>query len=266
MAKSSQPAPTLDSVCEQLNNLVDANTNSRALTRQIASELVAQRIMPISDQVRKIIVERTGGARNPSSSTIQDELGKWYADTFWPTYGAFMALPDDSTVPAQLQRLFADSFQSVVVGAMQIASSTFDDQREAYDAVIASLNESIAVNDEKKEEQAVKFKEIEDRLAAAMSMILGFETEAAEAKELRRELEQKLRESLEKQVELERQISQVRETERAHAQAQVDAAREDSRRIMLDLDGARQLIKNMTAAAEKNGCGNAADPRKRDPP
>ncbi|RLM51893.1 hypothetical protein DVK02_16685, partial [Halobellus sp. Atlit-31R] len=89
--------------------------NSRTLARRLAAEMVENNEIPNAEVIRKKISAVTNGQMNPSALTIQDEIKKWYADEFWPTYHAMGRLPKDSGFPAEVGRIFKESFQSIVV-------------------------------------------------------------------------------------------------------------------------------------------------------
>lgn len=217
--------------------------NSRALARQIAAEMVQNHEIPTAEAVRKRIIERTRGELNPSALTIQTEIKAWYGDKFWPTFHAMGTVPKDSEVPAQVRAIFQSSFQTMAVQLFAAARTSFDGEREELqrqvteaDRVVQDLQRELG-EQEVHATAAQELFEIEKHTHAETKQKL----EAADSQV--RELAVKLQSAHEQQAKHEQQLNEVRTSERQRADAQIEAARDDVKRHLQEIDNLRQRVK-----------------------
>jgi len=224
--------------------------NSRAMAREIALEMVLNNELPNPDAVRKRIVEKTRGDLNPSALTMQSEIRAWYAEEFWPTYHAMGSLPADSGVPAEVRNIFQSSFQTMLVQLMAVAKAGFQSEREEFqkqideaDKVVQDLQRSVSEHELRAAEAQERF------LAEARSHAESKERLAALDDEVR-ELNVKLHAAHEQQAGHEAELKQVRQSERARADTQIEAAILESRRLMQEVDNLRQAVKAKDASVD----------------
>lgn len=220
-----------------------ASLDTRALVRRIANEFAQKMEYPSAEQVRKEIQSRSNNTMNPSTSTVQDEMKKWYADTFWPTYTSLSSLPLTDGVPQEMRRLFVDSFQMIVVGAIELAKSNWNAERlelnrahEADTQRIEQLNQALALE----QDRSHALEKQRDEIASSKSLA---ENKLADLQTAHTSTLASLQEARDAQLTHERQLAEVRETERKQAEAKIDAARDETRRVMRELDALRQEAK-----------------------
>lgn len=229
--------------------------DTRSLVRQVASEMATNREMPNAEKVRKEIQLRTGGALNPSTLTVQDEMKKWMADTFWPNYHRFAALPEQTNVPAAMQALFAEGFQKLVVGAIDLARTAWDTERDALTAEKASVQGELRTLREDSERLRLQLDSANEENNTLRQQLQQANRQQAELREQLDRINAALQAATEAQAAHERELNEVRETERRQAQANVDAAREDTRRALREVDEMRQAAKvqekNLTRVNEE---------------
>ncbi len=219
--------------------------NSRELARYLAAQMVARNQYPNAEVIRKEISKVTNGAMNPSASTIQDEIKKWHEEVFWPTYHAMGSVPQESGYPAEVKRIFTESFHNIVIQLQAAAGARFnaeraDFQRQAQEAenVVRGLQEQVQGIEQRLAEVQSQY----DAEAQAHTSTKE-QLEAADAEV--RELNVKLQAAYEKQAAHEVQLNEVRRTERDRADKLLEDAAKDRQRYQLEIDMARQRAKSV---------------------
>jgi hypothetical protein len=230
-------------------------TGTRTMVRLIAANMVHNKELPTGEKVRKRIGADTGGKMNPSALTVQDELKKWFADTFWPTHLALGTLPENTKVPETLRRLFSDSFQTIVVGAIDAAKSSWGFERDEYERRLAEAN---SLYDELTTQVGVfeqRAMDIQAKLEAQSEIVATAQRQNGADRQTISDLQSEnarinvaLQEAALAQAQHERALNEVRDAERQRADRLVEAARDDARRVRVDLDAERQSVKRLDAA------------------
>lgn len=219
--------------------------NSRVLARKVAAEMVQNHELPNSEAVRKRIVALTGGRLNPSALTMQQEIKAWYAEEFWPTYHAMGSLPEDSGVPAEVRSLFQASFQTMVVQLFAAAKAGFQSEREDFQRQIDEADQLVQDLQRVASEHELRAAEAQERYQAeAHEHARTKERLEALASEVR-DLNTKLHAAHEQQATHEAELKEVRQSERARADTQIEEAFREGRRHLLEIDALRQRVKSM---------------------
>jgi len=218
--------------------------NSRTLARRLAAEMVQRNEIPNAEVIRKRIGEITKGEMKPSALTIQDEIRKWYAEEFWPTYHAMGSLPADSGVPAEVRNIFQASFQTMVVQLMAAAKAGFQSERDDFqkqideaDRVVQDLQHSVSVRE-------LRLAETHERYLAEMQAHAEAKERLAALAEEVRELNVKLHAAHEQQAGHEAELKEVRQSERVRADTQIEAAFIEGRRLLQEVDNLRLNIRS----------------------
>lgn len=218
--------------------------NSRAMARKIATEMVQNHEVPNSENVRRRIVESTGGKTKPSALTIQTEIKAWYAEEFWPTYHAMGSLPADSDVPAEVRSIFQASFQTMLVQLFAAAKAGFQSEREEYQRQINEADQVVRDLQRSVSEHELRAAEALERLAAeAHDHAIAKERIEALASEVR-DLNTKLHAAHEQQATHEAELKEVRQSERARADTQIEEAFREGRRLTQEVDNLRQNVRS----------------------
>lgn len=219
--------------------------NSRALARTIAAEMVRNNELPNAEIIRKRIVERTRGNLNPSALTMASEVKAWYAEEFWPTYHAMGSLPEDSSVPAEVRHIFQSSFQTMVVQLMVVAKAGFQSERDEFqkqideaDRVVQDLQHAVSVHELRAAEAQERYQAEVQVNVEAKAQIEALSTEV-------RELNVKLHAAHEQQTTHEAELKEVRQSERARADTQIEAAFVEGRRHVQEIDALRLRLKSL---------------------
>lgn len=224
--------------------------NSRTLARRLAAEMVENNEIPNAEVIRKKISAVTNGQMNPSALTIQDEIKKWYADEFWPTYHAMGRLPKDSGFPAEVGRIFKESFQSIVVQLQAAARAEFQGERAEFQRQIDEADKVVRELQEKVLEHELRAAEAQERYTAEAHAHAATKMQLEASDTLVRELNTKLQTAHELQAEHEAQLNEVRRTERERADRQVEASALEARRHLLEVDVARQRAKTLESSLQ----------------
>lgn len=233
------------------SNLDDAALpNSRVLARRLAAEMVENNEIPNAEVIRKKIGEVTNGQMKPSALTIQDEIKKWYAEDFWPTYNAMVRLPKESGFPAEVGRIFKESFQSIVVQLQAAARAEFQGERAEFQHQIDEADKVVREMQEKVLEHELRAAEAQEsyQVEAHAHAETKLQLEASDA--VVRELNAKLHAAHELQAEHEAQLNEVRRTERERADRQIEASALEARRHLLEVDLARQRAKSLESSLQ----------------
>jgi len=218
--------------------------NSRALARKIATEMVQNHEVPNSENVRRRIAEVTGGRIKPSALTIQTEIKAWYAEEFWPTYHAMGSLPADSAIPAEVRSLFQASFQTMVVQLFAAAKAGFQSEREDFQRQIDEADKVVRDLQRTVSEHELRAAEAQERYQAeAHEHALAKERLEALAGEVR-DLNTKLHAAHEQQAAHEAELKEVRQSERARADTQIEEAFKEGRRLLQEVDNLRQNVRS----------------------
>lgn len=236
-----------------------SHMDSRALTRHIANDMVARKVVPTGESVRKAIIAITDGVSNPSASTIQDEFKKWMEDTFWPTYGVLQGLPDNRDVSARLAQLYSDGFQQIVIGAIDIAKASYTGERAQFEADAARSAETIVNLEEllaTAKADGEKWKSLHEQEAAIhaadevvhANALKALRSEHTAVVERMASDNAALIETASRQTRLAEDLSAAREADRVQAATQLANAQEDTKRGLREIDQLRQEEK---AAAKR---------------
>lgn len=219
--------------------------NSRALARMVAAEMVQNREIPNSEAVRKRIVALTGGRLNPSALTMQQEMKAWYAEEFWPTYHAMGSLPEDSGVPAEVRNIFQASFQTMVVQLFAAAKAGFQTEREDFQRQIDEADKVVQDLQRVAGEHELRAAEAQERYQAEAHEHAGAKERLEALASEVRDLNAKLHAAHEQQATHEAELKEVRQSERARADTQIEEAFREGRRHLLEVDALRQRVKSM---------------------
>lgn len=227
------------------SNLADTTPpNSRTLARRIAAEMVANKELPNPESVRKRIIVVTNGQMNPSASTMQDEIGKWYQDDFWPTYHTLGSLPEESGIPAEVRSIFQASFQTMVVQLFAAAKAGFQTEREDFQRQIDEADQVVRDLQRVASEHELRAAEAQERYLAEASEHVGAKERIEALASEVRDLNVKLHAAHEKQATHEAELKEVRQAERARADTQIEAAYVEGRRLLQEVDNMRQNIRS----------------------
>lgn len=218
--------------------------NSRVLARRLAAEMVENNEIPNAEVIRKKIGEVTNGQMKPSALTIQDEIKKWYAEDFWPTYNAMVRLPKESGFPAEVGRIFKESFQSIVVQLQAAARAEFQSERAEFQYQIDEADKVVREMQQKVSEHELRAAEAQERYQAEAMAHSSTEGKLNAAVEQISDLNTKLHAAHEQQAGHEQQLNEVRTTERERADTQIQAAYTEARRNVLEIDMLRQRVKS----------------------
>lgn len=217
---------------------------SRALARTIAAEMVRDKELPNAEIIRKRIAERTRGKLNPSALTIASEVKAWYAEEFWPTYHAMGSLPEDSGVPAEVRHIFQSSFQTMVVQLMAVAKAGFQSERDDFqrqideaDQVVRDLQRAISEHELRAAEAQERYQAEAHEHAGAKERLEALAGEV-------RDLNTKLHAAHEQQATHEAELKEVRQSERARADTQIEEAFREGRRLIQEVDHLRQNVRS----------------------
>lgn len=217
--------------------------SSRTLTRQVATEFSRQNIFPTTEMVRKRIGEITEGRIKPSATTVQDEMGKWYAEVFWPSYHALGALPEDPNVPVEIRRIFTDTFRLMTVEVFGAASRAWDTERAEYQLQINEADKTVERLKDSADRAAAEATALKAQLA---DEVAAHQRTQARAEDLQQQVTQQaaqLQQAAQREVDHARQINDVRAEERRRQDAAEAAATEERNRLMKQIDELRQLAK-----------------------
>lgn len=225
--------------------------NSRAMARRIAFDMVMENLVPNAEVVRKRIIEETNKRMNPSANTIQSEIKQWMADSFWPTYHAFGALPADSSVPQEVRRIYQTAFQSMTVKLLETAHAGWEGERAQFQL---QLNEAdVALGTAKRQ-----VSEFENKAAEALDQLQAEATAHATARQLNADLlsqiatlNRDIQAASARQAEHEREVTEMREAERLRIDGIMDAHNADRTRIVLELDAVTQKAKRLESQTAK---------------
>lgn len=230
----------------------------RQLIRQTANKFMAEHELPSNEKIRKRIQHESGGKRNPSATTVQDEMVLWYEDTFWATFSALGSIREHPGVPDALRRIYDEGFRSLVIGSIDAAGAAWNDERNALRAEVrereaeaqeirsrleSALQTTAAMEREiqRGEEESIRLQQDRQTLNAT---IVQLRTEVSTSQAL-------LREAAERALDYERKIGEVREHERLRADQQIGAARDDLRKVQLELDAERQAVRRHETSADR---------------
>lgn len=219
--------------------------NSRSLTRTIAFRLAMNGEIPTAEKVRRLIVEETQSSLKPSALTIQSEMKKWYDDTFWPTFRALASMPDAEHASKDLQLIFGEALQRILVHVFGHSEKRWRAEREELQQLLSEAQRS-----------ADSFRSAAERhetLAAENDGLYRDELAAHAATKARVEglqvqiqnLTARLEEAHQIQAEHERELNRTRETERARADTEIEAARQERHRVLREIDSANQIVKRL---------------------
>lgn len=218
---------------------------TRTLVRTVAEDFLARNIYPTAESVRREINKRTG--RSPSATTISEEIKIWYEDTFWPRVHVLDDLPEDSPVPEELHRLFSNVFQHALVNIMDVAKSSWHDERIELERQVAETRQHFSELTGRMQEQS----------AALAAQKLAYDAEVAEHRGTREKLDalqlhvqdlsSKLQSAQVAMTKHERELADVKHAERERADKAIDHARAEHQRVMVELDATRQAVKRQDA-------------------
>lgn len=174
-----KPSPAVPNGRDSIQTALEG-LDTRAAVRVVASYLARNQEYPSAEKVRKFIGDQTGAS--PSTTTVQDEMKKWLADTFWPRQHAFGFLADQNGLASKLQDIYRESFDSLVVRTVDLVNSSWAAERERL------------------ESEVLQFESQYQQAAQAQRDI----------EEQRRELESRVRELEQRDLESEREKQQLR--------------------------------------------------------
>lgn len=219
--------------------------NSRELARYLANRMVARNQYPNAEVIRKEISKVTNGVMKPSASTIQDEIKKWHEEVFWPTYHAMGTVPQESGFPAEVKRIFTESFHNIVMQLQTAASAQFDGERADFQ--IQAQEAEKVVRDLQEQVQGIeqRLAEVQGQYEAEVQAHAGTKEQLEATGTEVSELNAKLQAAYEKQAAHEVQLNEVRRTERDRADKLLEDAAKDRQRHQLEIDMARQRAKSV---------------------
>lgn len=233
------------------NDLDDAALpSSRVLARRLAAEMVENNEIPNAEVIRRKIGEVTNGQMKPSALTIQDEIKKWYAEDFWPTYNAMVRLPIDSGFPAEVGRIFRESFQSIVIQLQAAARAEFQGERADFQRQVDEADRVVRELQEKVLEHELRAAEAQERYQAEAHAHAETRQQLEATDAVARDLNAKLHAAHELQAQHEAQLNEVRQSERDRADRQVEASALETRRHLLEVDVARQRAKSLESSLQ----------------
>jgi len=198
-----------------------AGLDTRAMVRVVANHFVSNADFPSSEKVRKFISDNTDS--NPSTTTVQDEMKKWQADTFWPTFQMLGTLPDAPGVSHDLRRIFQDAFQMIVVGAIDTAKKAWDVEREAHVSEIQQVRSLLQIKESECMDLQAQLAEAKLESEAFSATIDGLQEEISKQSRLLVEVTRELHKEQSRTRDLQEEITQAEE----RAQRALDALQKD---------------------------------------
>lgn len=216
------------------------------MVRKHAAEMAQRGEYPTAESVRRELAKL---GMTPSNTTITDEIKKWYADTFWPTYHALAALPQGSEVPGEIQRLFNEAFRMIAVQLLDTARRDWNDERAMYQE---QLRETEAFAEQQKQTIVALESEGADVSGRLRDLQAKHDVALEANTTLRNENTQMsadLNRALQQQASHERELNEAVAAERRRADATAQAASTEQKRLLVEIDGLRQTVKRHEAAA-----------------
>lgn len=222
--------------------------NTRLLVRKAAAEIANQGEYPTPELVRTKIQAYTKGSLNPSNTTVNDELKKWRADTFWPTFNTFSSLPAESGVPEAVRQAFVEAYRMMVVNLLAKAKADWDDERAEFVRQLEQAGTAVG----ELRDRAASLEQDMVYARAEMSRDADNLRDAADANtKLQQEnsqLSADLQCALQQQATHEREVNEARQAERHRADAAAEAARLEQNRLHVEIDNTRQAVKRLESA------------------
>lgn len=226
------------------------NSNTRALARSIANDMMSRGEIPSAERVRAEITRVTNGVSRPSTGTVQSEMKAWFEEDFWPTWRWLEGPTEVEIDPkvqtafhASLREIFAATFQRMALGISEASDARYAEQRAALEADVARLT--------------VERDEAKNAVIELTSQVGAAEVQAAADAARINNLEDFNSNLLAEKSELKgaveagrAELAEVGQRHTAEIERLQNAHQETVTRLQLDVDGAKQVARREAERAQ----------------